>query len=98
MNAEPLRQKLLASARVHPPSDRVPYAFEKRIMAQLRKREFPDAWTAWGALLWRAVGPCFALMLVAGIGSYVIRPSSEDLGSQLDAVLIADLDVAGDAP
>lgn len=98
MNAELLRQKLLASARAHPPSDRVPYAFEKRIMARLSGRELPDAWSAWGALLWRAVGPCFALMLVAGIGSYVIHPTSEDLGSQLDAVLIADLDVAGDAP
>lgn len=102
MNAELLRQKLLASARaharVHPPSDHVPYAFEKRIMARLASREMPDAWAAWGAMLWRAVAPCFALMLVAGIGSYVIRPSSEDFGAQLNAVLIADLDVAGDAP
>jgi hypothetical protein len=98
MNAELLRQKLLASARAHPPSDRVPYAFEKRIMARLRGREVPDAWSAWGALLWRAVAPCFALMLMAGIGSFVVHPTPEDIGTQLDAVLLADLDVAGDAP
>lgn len=98
MKAESLRQKLLAAARADRPSDRVPYAFEKRIMARLRNRELPDAWATWSAILWRAVGPCFALMLVAGIGSYVVNPSTEDIGSQLDAVLIADLDVSGDAP
>ncbi len=98
MNTEPLRRKLLASARAHAPSDCVPYAFEKRIMARLGHREIPDVWAAWGALLWRAVAPCFALMLMAGIGSFVMSPSSEDLGNQLDAVLLADLDVAGDAP
>ena len=31
MNLEPLQKKLLAAARAHPPSDRVPYAFEQRI-------------------------------------------------------------------
>ena len=98
MNAELLRQKLLASARAHAPSDRVPYAFEKRIMSRILRREVPDVWSAWGSVLWRAVAPCFALMLMAGIGSYVVNPASEDLGSQLDAVLLADLDVAGDTP
>jgi len=98
MNPEILRQKLIASARTTTPSDQVPYAFEKRVMACLRGREVPDAWAAWDTLLWRAVAPCFALMLMACIGSYVIHPTSDDLGSQLDAVLMADLDVAGDAP
>ncbi len=98
MKAELLRQKLLASARNHPPSERVPYAFEKRIMSRLRHRELPDAWSAWGMVLWRAVAPCFALMLVAGIGSFVVHPTPEDFGSQLDAVLLADLDVVGGAP
>jgi len=98
MNDEPLRQKLLASARAHPPSDRVPCAFEKRIMSRIRSRDVPDAWSAWGAILWRAVAPCFALMLMAGIGSFIMQPASEDIGIQLDRVLFADLDVAGDAP
>ena len=98
MNDEPLRQKLLASARAHPPSDRVPCAFDKRIMSRTRSRDVPDAWSAWGAILWRAVAPCFALMLMAGIGSFIMQPASEDIGIQLDRVLFADLDVAGDAP
>lgn len=98
MKPEILRQKLIASARTINPSNHVPYAFEKRVMARLAGREVPDAWAAWGALLWRAVAPCFALMLMACIGSYVVHPTPDDLGSQLDAVLLADLDVAGDAP
>ncbi|MGE3311778.1 MAG: hypothetical protein AB7O66_17565 [Limisphaerales bacterium] len=98
MKAELLRQKLLASARTHPPSDRVPYAFEKRIMSRLRLRETPDAWSAWGSILWRAVAPCFALMLLAGIGSYAVHPTPEDFATQLDAVLLADLDVGGGIP
>jgi len=35
---------------------------------------------------------------MAGIGSFIMQPASEDIGIQLDRVLLADLDVAGDAP
>ena len=35
MNLAELERKLIAAARANPPSDRVPYAFEKRIMARL---------------------------------------------------------------
>ncbi len=31
MNVDELRRKLIAAARANPPSDHVPYAFEKRI-------------------------------------------------------------------
>ena len=99
MNPEPLRQKLVAAARAaEPPSDHVPYAFEKRIMARLPGRQVPDSWAAFGALLWRAVLPCCAMMLIAGASSMAtaaIRPANDDLGAQLDAVLLADLDTSG---
>ncbi len=91
MNPELIRQKLLVAARSAAPSDRVPYAFEKRVMASLAGR-VPDVWAAWGALLWRAVVPCFAVMILAGVGSTALSPGTEDLGAQLDAVLLADLD------
>ncbi len=35
MNIAELQRKLIAAARSNQPSDRVPFAFEKRIMAQL---------------------------------------------------------------
>jgi len=38
MNLAGLQRKLIAAARANPPSDRVPFAFEKRILAQLRAR------------------------------------------------------------
>lgn len=99
MNPEPLRQKLVAAARAaEPPSDVVPYAFEKRIMARLSGRPTLDSWAAFGALLWRAVLPCCAVMLIAGASSMAtlaMRPAHEDLAAQLDAVLLADLDTSG---
>lgn len=92
MNPELIRQKLLAVARHDPPSDHVPYAFEKRVMSRLAGREVPDAWAALGGLLWRAVAPCCALMILVGAGSAALAPRADDLGAQLDAVLLADLD------
>lgn len=91
MNAERLLQKLLAAARRESPSETVPYAFEKRVMARLSGKAAPDLWAAWGRLLWWAVAPCCALMLIAGGSSMIVQTSSEDLGAQLEAVLLADL-------
>ena len=44
MNLAELEQKLVAAARANPPSDGVPYAFEKRIMARLATRPVMDDW------------------------------------------------------
>ena len=98
MNLEPLRQRLIAAARAETPSDRVPYAFEKRIMARIAGRPAPDRWAAWGALFWRALAPCCAVMVVAGAGSAALSPGPEDLGTQLDAILLADLEPSAEAP
>ena len=68
MNLNELNQKLLAVARHNAPSDHVPYAFEKRIMAHLTARPLPDNILLWGQALWRAVIPCAAVMLLIGIG------------------------------
>ena len=64
MNLDALHKKLIAVARAHPPGDRVPYAFEKRVLAQLSARAEPDPWTLWGRALWRAAAPCVAVTLV----------------------------------
>ena len=81
-----------------PPSDRVPFAFEKRVMARLAAREFNDFWASLGALLWRAVIPCFALTIIVGASSIAFSSRPEDLGAQLDAVLLADLDTSTESP
>jgi len=54
---------LIAVARARPVSDAVPYAFEKRILAQL-KAQTVDEWSLWARALWRAAAPCIAIMLV----------------------------------
>lgn len=98
MNLEPLRRKLIAVARSERPSERVPYAFEKRLMARLRACPRPDGWAAWSALLWRALAPCCALMILAGAGALVLSPAPDDLGAELDAVLLADVEPGAEAP
>ena|SRR6266550_3935091 len=70
MNLAQLKQKLIAVARANPPSDRVPYAFEKRIMARILARPCPDHWALWSRALWRAAAPCVALMLLLSAWSF----------------------------
>jgi len=56
--------------------DRVPYAFEKRVMAHIK--ETPQAalntWAQWSQGLWRAVIPCFAVMIL--VAFWVNSPSA----------------------
>ncbi len=99
MNLETLRLRLIAVAKSVSYSEGVPYAFEKRIMARLAGRPVPDRWAAWSALLWRALAPCCALMILAAAGSVAFGPTIPyDLGAELDAVLLADVDSGADVP
>ena len=54
MNLDGLYKKLIAVARASAPSDHVPHAFEKRIVALLTGRPVSDVWTLWSRALWRA--------------------------------------------
>ena len=54
MNLVELQKKLVAAARLEPGSDRVPHAFERRVMARLRAAGFDDGWSLWAGALWRA--------------------------------------------
>ena len=75
MNWVQLQTKLVAAARLHPSADRVPYAFEKRIMARLLATPPPDAWAAWARALWLGAGACAAAMLLMSVWTYT--PSGE---------------------
>ncbi len=67
MNLDKLLKKLLAAGRLNPPSDQVPYAFEKRIMARLQGVAFLDPWTLWGRALWRGALLCTGIMVLSGV-------------------------------
>jgi hypothetical protein len=93
MNIAELHRKLIAAARAEPPADRVPFAFEKRIMARLRESPGFDAWAFWGRALWRAAAPCVAIMLALGVWSFY---SASAIGT--GEAYLADLDQAVLAP
>jgi hypothetical protein len=59
-------ERLLAETREIPANDRVPYAFEKRIMAHIKEAPaaVADVWLAWSQSLWKAVVPCLAVLVM----------------------------------
>ena len=88
MKLDKIIEKLLFSAKNDTPSDHVPYAFEKRIMAQIA--DLPaveDVWVTWSRLLWRAVAPCSAVAVLTAVAWVSFSPAQPDL-----AVLDPELD------
>jgi hypothetical protein len=71
MKPDQQQKMLFALARALPPSDHVPYAFEKRIMVKLAAQPVLDIWALWSRLLWRAAAPCVGIMLVVSVWSMV---------------------------
>jgi len=90
LNLAELNRKLIAAARANPPSDQVPYAFEKRIIARLKA---PVA--LWSRALWRAAAPCVAVMLLLSAWS-VFAPGAHspatDLSQDFENTLLAAAD------
>ena len=100
MNTADLGKKLLAAARTNPAAERVPYAFEKRILARLSPMTRIDSWTQWSGALWRAVAPCAAIMLLSVAWFYFEidadnTPVALDLA--LEHTLLAATDTTGEA-
>lgn len=92
MNLQQLQAKLLNAARNHPPSDHVPFAFEKRIMARLAK-PVVDAWALWGKALWRAAAACVIAVALLGSWSLQIESNeSTDLSQEFEQTVFAALD------
>ena len=95
MNLGALQKKLIASARLSQPDERVPYAFEKRIMAHLADRAVTTRRNLWVRGLWRAAVSCVAIALVCGSIS-LFMPSTGDAGNDLsqdfENTLLASVD------
>lgn len=89
----------MAVAKASPPSDQVPYAFEKRIMARLTAPLKVDEWALCGRWLWRAVTPCMSLMAALGVWVLVtMQPETEsqNLEQAIENTLLSSDDVAGE--
>ncbi len=86
----------MAAARGQAADERVPYAFEKRVMARLKGSSAPDQWGLWANALWRGAAPCLALMLFLSAWS-VLAPGSTngstgDLGQDFERTVLAAAD------
>jgi hypothetical protein len=99
MDLDQLQKKLIAAAKAAQPSDHVPYAFEKRIMARLTAPLAVDMWALWGRWLWRAVAPCMSVM--AALAIWVLatahpEPEAQNLEQAIENTLLSSDDVAGE--
>jgi hypothetical protein len=95
MNIEELQRKLIASAKLNPPADTVPYAFEKRIVARLSARALPDHWALLSRALWRGAAACVAVTLLLSAWSFYSTTSAAptaDLSQQFENTLLAAID------
>ena len=99
MSLEDLQKKLLAAARANPPDDRVPYAFEKRILARLASRPAVEGSALWAQALWRAAVPCVAVTILLTTLSFTMVStetstvtSEEDISQQFELALLAPAD------
>src|SRR6266481_8496778 len=95
LNLTELNRKLIAAARAHPPSDHVPYAFEKRILARIKEPVALDHWAVWSGALWRAAAPCVAIMLLFSAWSVFApmnRAPATDLSQDIENTLLAAAD------
>ena len=94
MNLPELHRKLIAAARSTPPDERVPYSFEKRIMARLAGQKPLDAWTLWGRALSRAAACCVAFMLMLSAVSYLLPAATNQvpLSQDVEQTLFAAAD------
>ena len=86
-------EEFVKLAREVPRDERVPYAFEKRIMAYLAQTPAPDFLAMWTHALWRAVVPCVGIMLiVAAISFTQTDDSNTDLETELDNAVMTPPD------
>jgi len=101
MNLEHLRVKLIATARANPPAERVPYAFEKRVLSRLRESPAFDVSALWARALWRAAAPCVALSLLLTMWFFIGTRShaatdSEEFSQHFEQTMLAAVDETGE--
>jgi len=93
MNLENLRAKLIAAARDNPPSDNVPYAFEKRVLARLAGRPAEDLFGVWGRALWKGAAACAAVTAVSVVLSvWTLQSATDTDDNSFETVVLAGAD------
>jgi hypothetical protein len=101
MNLAELNKKLLDAARRNPPSDRVPFAFEKRIMARLTALPLFDTWALLVRGFWRAAAPCIVVSVLLGawtVFSPIENPATTNLSQDFENTVLAAVYQDGSIP
>jgi hypothetical protein len=89
MNLGNLHGKLIAAARANPPGDQVPYAFEKRVLANLRGSEVEDSWALWGRALWRSAFACLVVAIGLSVWSFQSNP---EIDTDFESAMVSAAD------
>jgi len=84
MNTEELRKRLLAAARANPPSEHVPLAFERRILAHLTAKPAVDLAALWARALWRAAIPCVAVTVLLSALSFAPSGAADNATNEIE--------------
>jgi len=94
MNVTELERKLMAAARSNAPDDRVPYAFEKRMIALLAGMNPTDNVALWVRGLWQAAASCVVIAVLCGAWAFYNQAanSGDDLSQNLEMTLLASVD------
>ena len=95
MNLAELQRKLTSAARQQAPDERVPYAFEKRIMALIAERAAASGRVMWARGLWRAAVSCVAVAAVCGAVAFFTPSAADnnnDLSQDFENTLLASVD------
>ncbi|HEX3626349.1 MAG TPA: hypothetical protein VH280_13095 [Verrucomicrobiae bacterium] len=94
MNVTELQRKLIAAARAKAPDDRVPYAFEKRVLALIPGMNPSNDVALWVRGLWQAAASCVVIAVLCGAWAFFSpgNNSGDDLSQNLETTLLASVD------
>lgn len=92
MDNEKLYKTLISAAKAKPEDTRVPYAFEKRVMANLPEKQPSIDWVVG---MWRAAASCSVLasLVFLFITVYTPAPTTDEIitSNQLEDALQVDM-------
>jgi hypothetical protein len=90
----PTVHQFAKAARALKSDERVPFAFEKRILARLNGRAAVDVSAMFARVMWKAALSCLAISLITGaVVSFSGASSGELLATDLERTVLAPVDV-----
>ncbi|HEX7859150.1 MAG TPA: hypothetical protein VF773_02355 [Verrucomicrobiae bacterium] len=90
----PSLEQFNKAARSLTGDQRVPYAFEKRIMAHLKNARPADVWNACAPMMWRAALSCLLITAItAAVVEFADPSRAELMATDLERTVLAPVDV-----